>query len=198
MISISRGNSKLGEIPSVSLPPIKTCGAVPCSKKCYAERIAVRRRNVKDAWEKNFAALKNDPDTYWREVEASIKMSRFFRFHVGGDIPDAEYLAHMFSVARRNKHCKILCFTKKYEIVNRYLSAGARKPANLLLVFSVWPGLTCNNPFNLPEAHVRLRNGETTAPTGAVECSGNCTACGITDSGCWVLKKGQAVVFNEH
>lgn len=198
MISISRGNAKLGDIPSVSLPAIKTCGNVPCAKKCYANRIAVRRKNVKDAWEKNFRVLINDPDTYWREVEASIKMSRFFRFHVAGDIPNVEYLAQMFRIARRNRHCKILCFTKKYSLVNRYLKSGIRKPANLLLVFSVWPGLECDNPFHLPEAHVRLRNGETTAPSDAFECSGNCSACGVTDSGCWVLKKGQSVVFDEH
>ena len=135
MITISKGNSKLGDIPSVSLPAIKTCGNVPCKKKCYAKRLAARRANVGISWEKNWNVLMSDPGTYWREVEASIKMSRFFRFHVGGDIPDVGYLQHMFSVARRNKHCKILCFTKKYDLVNGYLSAGARKPANLLLVF---------------------------------------------------------------
>ena len=198
MISISRGNEKLGEIPSVSLPAVKTCGNVPCAKKCYARRLGARRSNVRDAWEKNWRILKNDPNTYWKEVEASIKMSRFFRFHVSGDIPDMEYLNQMFSIARRNRHCKILCFTKKYEIVNAYLASGVRKPANLLLVFSVWKGLKCDNPFRLLEAHVRLRNGETTAPRGSKECGGNCATCGQTESGCWVLKKGQSVVFNEH
>lgn len=198
MITISKGNSKLGDIPSVSLPAIKTCGNVPCKKKCYAKRLAARRANVGMSWEKNWNVLMSDPDTYWREVEASIKMSRFFRFHVGGDIPDVGYLQHMFSVARRNKHCKILCFTKKYDLVNGYLSAGARKPANLLLVFSVWPGYECKNPHHLPEAHVRMRDGTTTAPSNASECGGNCAECGLTDSGCWVLKKGQSVVFNEH
>lgn len=199
MISISKGNAKMGEIMSVSLPAIITCGKdVPCKKKCYANRIEVRRSNVREAYEKNWGILKTDPDTYWREVEASIKMSRFFRFHVSGDIPDMDYLKRMFAVARRNKHCKILCFTKKYDLVNEYLSTGVHKPSNLLLFFSVWPGYECNNPFRLPEAHVRLKNGKTTAPDKAVECKGNCSECGINDSGCWVLKKGQSVVFDEH
>lgn len=32
----------------------------------------------------------------------------------------------------------------------------------------------------------------------ARECAGNCTECAITDGGCWSLKSGEQVVFNEH
>ena len=38
-------------------------------------------------------------------------------FHVSGDIPDADYLLHMVSIAQRNPHCEILCFTKKFSMV---------------------------------------------------------------------------------
>ena len=54
------------------------------------------------------------------------------------------------------------------------------------------------NPFSLPEAHVRYRNGFTTARDDAVECAGNCTECASVSGGCWTLKKGEQVVFNEH
>ena len=39
-------------------------------------------------------------------------LSRFFRFHVSGDIPNTTYLCRMVEVAKRNRHCEILCFTK--------------------------------------------------------------------------------------
>ena len=54
------------------------------------------------------------------------------------------------------------------------------------------------NPNHLPEAHVRYRDGTTTTRDDALECSGNCTECAITDEGCWTLKNGEQVVFNEH
>jgi hypothetical protein len=124
--------------------------------------------------------------------------SRFFRFHVSGDIPDSDYLVHMIQIAERNPHCEILCFTKKYGIVNDYLSNGGNTPENLHIIFSAWIGLEMANPFSLPEAHVRYRDGSTTARQGATECGGNCTECACTDGGCWTLKPGQQVVFDEH
>ena len=197
-VKISRGNSKLGQIPSVSLPSVITCRECACQNKCYARKLERLRPAVRNAYKHNLDVLNNDPHTYWREVEASIMMSRFFRFHVSGDIPDAEYLANMISIANRNTHCEILCFTKKFEIVNEFIEKGSMLPANLHLIFSGWIGLEMNNPYQLPEAHVRYRNGFTTAREDAIACNGNCTECAQTDGGCWALKKGEQVVFDEH
>lgn len=125
-------------------------------------------------------------------------MSRFFRYHVSGDIPDNVYLAHMIEIAERNPHCEMLCFTKKYNLVNDHLDFGGTIPKNLHIIFSGWRGMKMVNPYNLPEAHVRYRDGTTTARENAKPCGGNCTECAITDGGCWVAKHGEQVVFNEH
>ena len=198
-VKISPGNSKLGSIPSVSLPAGRSCRSdAPCYKKCYAMKLERMRPSVRYAYENNLNVLLNSPDIYFREVEASIMMSRFFRFHVSGDIPDNVYFAHMIEIAERNKHCDILCFTKKYDIINEFLELGGKIPSNLHMIFSAWEGFNMDNPYLLPEAHVRYRDGKTTAKAGAYECSGNCTECVLTDGGCWSLKKGEQVVFNEH
>lgn len=197
-VKISQGNSKLGAIPSVSLPSIKTCRNCACREKCYAQKLERLRPSVKNAYEHNLGVLLGDPTTYWREVEASVMMSRFFRFHVSGDIPNAAYLENMVAVAERNSHCEILCFTKRYEMVNEFIQKNGELPSNLHMIFSGWVGLEMANPFSLPEAHVRYRDGSTTARDGAVECGGNCTECALTEGGCWNLQKGQQVVFNEH
>ena len=198
-IKISNGNAKLGNIPSVSLPAGITCRSdCACQKKCYAKKLERLRKSVRDAYQHNLDVLTNEPNTYWREVEASIMMSRFFRFHVSGDIPDNVYFAHMVEVACRNPHCEILCFTKKFDLVNDFLELGGKLPKNLHIIFSAWEGLKMDNPFLLPEAHVRFKNGYTTASKIAKECGGNCTECAITDGGCWTLKEGEQVVFNEH
>ena len=88
--------------------------------------------------------------------------------------------------------------TKKYDIINTALAVGTEIPENLHIIMSVWRNLECKNPYELPEAHVRYKTGGTTAGYGAIECGGNCTECAITAGGCWTLKNGEQVVFNEH
>ena len=197
-VKISKGNSKLGAIPSVSLPSIKTCRECACHDKCYAQKLERLRPVVRNAYQHNLEVWIKDPNTYWREVEASIMMSRFFRFHVSGDIPSFRYLVNMVAIAQRQPHCEVLCFTKKYNLVNEFIEQGGELPDNLHMIFSGWVGLEMANPFSLPEAHVRYRDGSTTARDDAIECSGNCTECALTEGGCWNLQKGQQVVFNEH
>lgn len=199
-VSISQGNSKMGSIPSVSLPAGITCrDGCTCIEKCYARRLERLRPNVREAYHRNYMLYRSDPNTYWREVEAAIMVSRFFRFHVSGDIPDVLYLDRMSKIAWRNPHCQILCFTKQYELVNAWLAdARNQLPENLHLIFSAWRGIPMDNPHNLPEAHVLYRDGATTASLSAKECGGNCTECAVTTGGCWSLRPGEEVVFREH
>lgn len=197
-ISISKSNSKMGQIPSVSLPAVITCRECDCHQKCYARKLERLRPAVRNAYRHNLEVLQNDPDTYWREVEAAIMLTRFFRFHVSGDIPDNKYFDRMVEVAERNQHCQILCFTKKYEIVNDYIADNWAIPDNLRVIFSAWDNLPVDNPHNLPVAYVRFRDGHTDAPEKAINCGGNCSECASTDGGCWTLEVGEAVVFDEH
>lgn len=188
----------MGSVPSVSLPSILTCRACDCQNKCYARKLERVRKTVRESYQNNLRVLTETPDVYWREVEAAIMLSRFFRFHVSGDIPDKEYFDHMVEIAARQKHCEILCFTKKFEIVNEYIEAHGELPENLHMVFSAWVGLEMVNPFSLPTAHVRYRDGTCYARADAKECGGNCTECALVDEGCWTLKRGEEIVFNEH
>lgn len=201
-VSISSGNIKMGQIPSVSLPSVTTCRHCDCIHKCYAKKLERIRPTVRDSYIRNLKILQEDPDTFWREVEGNIMMSRYFRFHVSGDIPDQAYFSRMVVISRRNPHCEILCFTKKFGIVNEIIAnlraSSSDLPSNLHIVFSAWPGLTMENPYDLPTAHVLFRDGTTTASPAAKACSGNCTECAITDGGCWTLKHGEEVVFHEH
>ena len=199
-VSISRGNSKMGAIPSLSLPPFVSCSPAACKlcvKKCYARRIVARRKTVKEAYEKNLYILQNEPEKFWREVDGALAMATHFRFGVSGDIYNADYFEHMVELTRKNKHCEVLCFTKQYDIVNNYLKHH-KLPKNLHLIFSAWKDLEMPNPYNLPEAHVMFRDGTTTASDGAKLCTGNCFECSIEKRNCWSLKKHEQILFREH
>lgn len=197
-VKISAGNTKMGAIPSISLPSLVTCIRCACNEKCYAHKLERLRPNVLHSYQTNLRILREDPGVFWREVEGAIMLNRFFRFHVSGDIVDDDYFQHMVDIASRQSHCEILCFTKKYDIVNRFLSSGSTLPPNLHLFFSAWIGLQMVNPFSLPEAHVRYRDGTTTARADAALCSGNCAECARTSGGCWTLQNGEQIVFYEH
>ena len=196
-VSISNGNIKMGAIPSVSLPACVTCNpCAPCFKKCYAVRMARRYKTVTAAYNRNLEILNNDPSAYWVQVKAAASMTRFFRFHVSGDIPNGEYFNYMVQAAAELPNTTFLAFTKQYQIVNTYLDNGGTIPANLIIIFSNWGAWKCENPHNLPVCEVILK-GDAPADGWKI-CGGNCTACACRGVGCWELKKGDTIAIYEH
>ena len=199
-VSISYGNSKMGAIPSVSLPPVTTCPTgAPCAAKCYAAKLCRIYPTVKKAYQNNLDILNADWMEYWRQVRDVVKVSKYFRFHVSGDIPNAPYFAEMVTTAKQNPHTKILAFTKQYNIVNHYIDMFGALPENLKVIFSRWSpewDLTIHNPHNLPMSAVIFKN------TNNIEydkiCGGNCTECACRGVGCWELKLGETIAFYEH
>lgn len=195
-VSISKGNSKMGAIPSVSLPPIITCAkGCTCAKKCYAAKLCRIYGTVRKAYARNLEILKNDIDNYFLQVKAAAMVSKYFRFHVSGDIPDMNYLDRMVKLAQELPGTTFLAFTKQYNFINNFLQY-ARIPDNLKIIFSEWPGMAMDNRYNLPVAHVIFKGSE---PAGNWKiCGGNCSACACRGVGCWELKKGEHIAFYEH
>ena len=131
-VTISNGNRKMGGIPSVSLPPVKTC-APGCT---------------------------------------------------------------MCQIAERQSGTMFLAFTKRYDIVNDYISGGHSIPSNFKLIFSEWPGMSMDNPHGMPVAHVIFRGSEPMDDWKI--CGGNCTECACRGVGCWELSPGENIAFYEH
>ena len=82
--------------------------------------------------------------------------------------------------------------------INEYVANGGEIPENLQLIFSAWPGMPLDNPYNFPTSSPRFIDGSCAAPEGAKECPGNCSECAVMGAGCWTLKAGEGVVFNAH
>ena len=195
-ISISYGNKKMGAIPSVSLPPVVTCApGCTCAKKCYAAKLCRIYPTVKAAYNRNLNILNNNSDDYWIQVQHVAAANRFFRYHVSGDIPNIAYLINMDTTARLYPKTEFLVFTKKYNLINDYIEAEGL-PENLHVIFSEWPGMDMYNPYKLPVAHVVFKGCE--PAWNWKPCSGNCLDCAINGSGCWTLKSGEHIYFNEH
>lgn len=196
-VSISKGNVKMGMIPSVSLPAVITCNPnAPCFKKCYALRIARRYKQSKAAYQNNLDILNNNELEYWHQIMDATKMTKFFRYHVSGDIPDVHYFNFMCSIASAIPTTKFLAFTKQYEIVNHALNSGLVIPDNLKIIFSNWGSWKCENPHNLPVCEIILKGNK---PEDHWKiCGGNCSDCACAGIGCWELKNGETIAIYEH
>jgi hypothetical protein len=155
-----------------------------------------RRSTVSNAYARNLDILTRDPFAYWAQVQAAATMTRFFRYHVSGDIPSIDYFEHMVTLARSVPGTTFLAFTKQYPIINEYLNAGGAIPENLIVIFSNWGAWKCENPHGLPECEIILKGNEP-APNWKI-CGGNCTECACRGIGCWELKKGDTIAIYEH
>jgi ferredoxin len=202
-IHISAGNAKLGAIMNISLPPVVTCSNCgSCSKYCYAVKSYNRFTGTAASWNANYLYFLTDPVGYFDDISDAVKLQRFFRWHVSGDIVNGAYLAGMIRVARKNPKTEFLAFTKAYQVVNAAIAAGAVIPANLHLLFSAAPGVDMPNPYRLPECHISFADPAQNTYTGGAEyvhyCGGNCTECAIGGCGCFFLKPGDVTIINQH
>lgn len=199
--------SKTGEfILTASMPVGHTCDTnAPCYKRkeCYAMRGNLSFNNYKAKMQSNLKLYKEHPDIYRESIQLELTMVRYkyFRWFVSGDIPDREFLRDiMIPLAENNPETKFLCFTKKHNYVNEYLSKGNTIPKNLQIVFSCWGSFLAENPYNLPCSYVAYKansqyaDENKTIPVDAKPCDGKCIEC----LKCWELKRGESVVFKKH
>ena len=200
-VFISCGNKKVGDIPSVSLLPVVDCGnCSKCKRSCYDLRHDVIKKQCLATRAINSLICRHDRQRYFDEIDHWLgkHLRPVFRFHIGGDIIDGDYLCRMVHLANTHKKIDFLAFTKMFSLVNEWLdSNGGVFPPNLHIIFSGWPGLKMDNPYDLPTAHPVI-NGITSSPDGAKYCTGNCTECYKEDRLCWAMSNGDSILFMAH
>lgn len=202
-VILQGGNSKTGALVYTTsfIPGVDCPNCSQCIGKCYDLRNDCWRPAVQNDRARNSAIHRLDPERYWDEVEALIRLNNgdALRINVGGDVtlPDMERICEM---SLRNPNVEFLFFTKCYDDGNLFLDKrNGVLPDNMQMIYSRWPNMECNNPYHMPESHILWKDGTTTAPQyGAYLCQGDCTECLLSGEGCWTLKRGEHVVFNAH
>lgn len=198
-VHISEGNRKVGQIPSFSLTPGRSCSAEACKtclcEGCYALKAYRMYKQTHTAYDDNTAAVLGD----LAGVEAALMRyfggmtaPRFFRVHVAGDFITREYAAMWARIAAANPHTRFLAFTKQWAMVR-----GIDMPDNLQVVLSAWPGTEI--PADLrglyPVAWLIGRDDPDSVPDNTLLCPGDCEHCGM----CWTLGRAHMdVAFYKH
>lgn len=212
-VSISMGNRKTGDIPSVSLIPIEDCGnCKACKDMCYDVRNDCRQDlpSVMKSRAKNSRLAHHFRSIYFSEIGHWLSFYKVpaFRWHIGGDILDEDYLIRMIDIANAHKGTIFFAFTKMFTLVNKvYEDCGCEFPENMKIIFSAWPGQEMHNPHNFPTANLLFTEDfaksmgydcVTTAHEGAIWCPGDCTNCLVEKKGCMHMKPGDEVIFQAH
>lgn len=192
-LKISLGNSKLGRIPNLSLPPIVSCRPdALCKIDCYAVKFYRMYPNVRAAWEANLHLLLNEPDQFYHDLALFLALERppRFRMHVAGDFVDEAHFRNACEVISAYSETKVLVFTKRYALPFHVA------PENMQIILSTWPGM------DLPQTRIALPwawlDGDDRFDSSLIHirCSGGCVDCGYQ---CWdAVSADLPVVFKKH
>lgn len=197
-------NKKLGgKILQCNMPYITSCRSdAPCKKVCYCHKGHIFLANKHHV--KRYNAFLADADAFFEKIASELSKTDLthFRWHASGDIVNERYFEGMVSIAKQFPNIKFLAFTKKYEIVNDWLTKGNELPANLSILFSTWgAGWNVPNPHNLPCSYVKTGNElfDSVIPTeNTHNCSGFCGTCVEGEKCCWSLGRGESVILPLH
>ena len=144
----STGNSKLGNhVLNYGLDIMHTCAPCECKTggKCYGTcGLFQFGSNMQRAAENFMFWFANGAGAMVEALQSAIDNNpdcdKFRHFEIG-DIPNERYLAEVMSpVAVRNPGVTFWTYTKKYEIVNKYVDKYGLNaiPSNLTIIFSHW------------------------------------------------------------
>ena len=151
-IHISNHNSKTGICCNNLAFPTCTCREdAPCKETgCYCMKGTQAMANVVAAYLRNLTIYNRDPKDFWEQVRFKIKHNPLplFRFFDAGDIPSYDFFCGMVALAKDFPEIKFMSFTKKYAIVNKWLTDNGDLPDNLNIIFSAWH-FGCHSEFSV-------------------------------------------------
>ena len=205
-VHLSTSNRKTGGCCNDLAFPTCACREdAPCKHGgCYCMKGTQQMSAVLAAYTRNLRLYNTDPQDFWEQVAFKVKHNPLplFRFFDAGDVPDYDFFCGMVELARQFPDIKFMSFTKKYSIVNKWLTENGDLPDNLNIIFSAWHiGWKVENPFGLPVAYVDFKDKtlnpefpkEITSCPNQKDKTITCSSC----RKCWD-KKIKAVKFVQH
>ncbi|MCK4387794.1 MAG: hypothetical protein KAW00_03385 [Dehalococcoidia bacterium] len=117
-LQVSRWNTKLGVLPSFSLPVLKTCPGKTefCSRLCYGLNGRFARQRVREIYQSNLEVSKQ-ADFVERIVRELLKTKpEAFRLHVVGDFYSVEYVEKWLEIADRVPDIKFFGSTRSWRV----------------------------------------------------------------------------------
>ncbi len=113
-----KGNKKLGNIYSWSIPAVTTCPGRTqlCESVCYAKKMQTRWTSVRNAWQRNFELSKREDFPFILDNALARLSPNMIRIHVSGDFYSVDYLNAWLYALKRNAHILPFAFTRSWRV----------------------------------------------------------------------------------
>lgn len=192
-MSISPGNTKLGEVVSFSLPSLISCPGASswCRKACYAKGLESRYSNVMKAYFRNWALMRN-LRLFAKEMIRSLpKTLTCVRIHVSGDFFSAAYVRAWIKICSAFPDTQFWAYTRSWRVAKLAPELEKLRALPNVHLFASWDA---SIPEPLPEGwRVARAEKEITGfrcphETGRVD---TCLSCGY----CWKPKTKGSLSF---
>ena len=213
-LHIFSGNSKTGEkVVNFNFSIEYTCDhTCECYKdaKCYAESGCYLFSDNQAKYTENVNFFNHATDD---EMIAAIQKAidyfeySLFRYFTCGDIPNSRFLNIMVHIALNNPGIKFWSYTKKYNIVNKWIDENGALPDNLVIIFSHWLNedgtyFPMDNRHNLPTSEFIPYGKEYLKDTVTHICPCSdpdvIATCATCEHPCYSLKHGESMALLEH
>jgi len=118
-VQVSKWNTKLGVLPSFSLPVLETCPGKTefCSRLCYGLNGRFTRQRMREIYQNNLQASKQAAFVDRIVCEILKTDAKVFRLHVVGDFYNAKYVESWLEIADRLPDVKFFGSTRSWRVL---------------------------------------------------------------------------------
>jgi len=200
-VTFSKGNIKTGGVMSVSLNNDFCDPSWPCYQYCYARKMTELKASVKKSYNNNTDIYRNNESVFWAAVDMAYRycsaLDIAFRWHIDGEIPNAEYFRNVVDVCKKYPNVETLLMTKRHDIVNEYCAengdSSACIPSSLHIGYSLLGhGYAVNNPYGFSTRSViekaAAKDSDCVCPNQTAKAAGlvwTCADCIAHGCGCF-------------
>lgn len=176
-VTISKGNTKMGNIPNFNTLPgnkpltksngkpltnIKgTCGKYcgSCFKYCYAVKfVRFHNNSTVRVYAMNTLIMRNDPEKLKRAIKEYCEKNvvKYFRYHTSGEVESVSQMETYTEICKENPDVVFYLYTKAFDILNEWFEQHKSIPDNLVINLSQWHNKLTDliNPFLLSLCNV--------------------------------------------
>lgn len=214
-MNISLKNTKLGNIPSFSLPALISCPArtIVCSSICYADRFSKLYKNAEKAYKLNLTGIQ-DKDFVEQLVIKLTKLSTkkknpmtTFRWHVSGDWHGIKYMYDAIKIMKQFPNISFYCYTRNWRLANwlPHLEELQKLP-NMTVFASIDDDTISNNewpPANYKVAYVGNKEAIVKAKYNLLPCPNQlvgklCDSCSLCFKSAYKNNMKINILFKQH
>lgn len=172
-ITLSKSNTKIGNIASFSIPSKVRClgKTLWCEKHCYAYKLEVRFPNVLSSYKRNFEATKDMffVDNMEIAIKKLPKKIKIIRIHVSGDFYSQDYIYDWTNIIANHPDYQFYTYTKAWRITELLPALELMKSLPNLTMFASTDIDTVANGEKVPQGWREAYSGDI-QPKGSVFC----------------------------